>query len=245
MLFGLNCMEHPVESLKKAAAMAAVDLVPTGTVVGLGSGTTLAYAIQELGRRVQAGRLRIVGVPTSYQARLLGLESGIQLRDSMDVDAIDITLDGADEVDPKGNLIKGGGAAHCTEKVVAAMSKRLVIIVDETKIVQQLGTRFAVPVDVFPAGLAFAMRCLRDIGGQPAIRFGKGKIGPVISDLGNIVVDVKFAPMADPTRLDQQINAIPGVVGHGLFIGLCNQVVIARPSKDKPVIQMMEFKRDG
>lgn len=231
-----------MEALKKAAALAAVDLVPNNAVVGLGSGTTLAYAIQELGRRVRAGQLKIVGVPTSWQAKLLGQESGIPLRDSMDVDAVDVTIDGADEVDPQGNLIKGGGAAHCTEKVVAAASKRLVIIVDESKIVQRLGTKVAVPVDIFPAGLALAMRKLREIGGRPEIRFGKGKIGPVISDLGNIVVDVKFPPMTDPARIDQLINAIPGVVGHGLFIGLCNQVVIAKPPEDKPMIQVIEFK---
>ena len=116
---------------------------------------------------------------------------------------------------------------------------------DESKIVKQLGTKFAVPVDIFPAGLAFAMRKLRELGGQPEIRFGKGKIGPVISDLGNIVVDVRFPPMSDPARIDQQINAIPGVVGHGLFIGLCNQVVIAKPPEDKPVIEVREFRKDG
>ena len=108
----------------------------------------------------------------------------------MDVDAIDITIDGADEVDPQGNLIKGGGAAHCTEKVVAAASSRLVIIVDESKIVKQLGTKFAVPVDVFPAGLAWRCGACANWAASQRIRFGKGKIGPVISDLGNIVVDV-------------------------------------------------------
>lgn len=231
-----------MDELKQAAALAAVDLVPTKAVVGLGSGTTLAYAIRELGRRAAAGKVQIVGVPTSYQARLVGIESGIPIRDSMDVDTIDITIDGADEVDPQGNLIKGGGAAHCTEKVVAAASKRLVIIVDASKMVPQLGTKFAVPVDVFPAGLALAMRRLREMGGQPEVRYGKGKIGPVISDLGNIVVDVKFPPIAEPARIDREINAIPGVVGHGLFIGMCNQVVIAKPPEDRPVIQVMEFR---
>jgi ribose 5-phosphate isomerase A len=216
-------------------------MVPSDAIVGLGSGTTLAYAIRELGNRVRSGRLKILGVPTSYQARLLAVEHGIPIRESMDVEAIDITIDGADEVDPQGNLIKGGGAAHCTEKVVAAASRRLVIIVDESKIVKQLGTRFAVPVDVFPAGLALAMRRLRELGGAPAARFGQGKIGPVISDLGNIVVDVRFDGIGDPAMLDREINAIPGVVGHGLFIGMCSQTIVARPPLDKPVIQVLEF----
>jgi ribose 5-phosphate isomerase A len=232
-----------MDELKRAAALAAVDMVQNDTVVGLGSGTTLAYAIRELGERVRSGRLKILGVPTSYQARLLAVENGIPIRESMDVDAIDITIDGADEVDPQGNLIKGGGAAHCTEKVVAAASRRLVIIVDESKIVKRLGTKFAVPVDVFPAGLALVMRRLRELGGTPAARFGQGKIGPVISDLGNIVVDVRFDGIGDPAMLDREINAIPGVVGHGLFIGMCSQAIVARPPLDKPVIQVLDFAR--
>lgn len=232
-----------MDELKKAAALAAVEMIPANTVVGLGSGTTLAYAIRELGLRVRDGRLKIVGVPTSYQARLLAVENGIPIRESMDVDSIDITIDGADEIDPPGNLIKGGGAAHCTEKVVAAASRRLIIIVDESKIVTQLGTKFAVPVDVFPAGLALAMRRLRDLGGQPAVRTGPGKIGPTISDLGNIVVDVRFPGIADPADLDCRINAIPGVVGHGLFVGMCSQAIVARPPLDKPAIQVLDFAR--
>lgn len=230
-----------MDELKKAAALAAVDMISNDMVVGLGSGTTLAYAIRELGERVRAGRLKILGVPTSFQARLLAVENNIPIRESMDVDAIDITIDGADEVDPQGNLIKGGGAAHCTEKVVAAASRRLVIIVDESKIVKKLGTKFAVPVDVFPAGLALAMRRLRELGGRPATRFGQGKIGPVISDLGNVVVDVRFDGIDDPAKLDREINAIPGVVGHGLFIGMCSQAIVARPPLDKPVIQVQDF----
>jgi len=226
-----------------AAALAVVDLLPTSGVIGLGSGTTLAYAIEEVGKRVRAGRMSIVGVPTSYQARLLAYQYGIPIRDSMDVDHVDVTMDGADEVDPRGNLIKGGGGAHATEKLVAAASKRLIIIVDESKIVQELGHRFAVPADVFPAGLAYAMRRFRDLGGAPEVRSGKGKIGPVISDLGNIVVDIRFDGIPDPARLDAQLNAIPGVVAHGLFVGLASQAVVSRPPADKPSVQVLEFQR--
>ncbi len=232
-----------METLKKATALAAVDLIPDGAVVGLGSGTTLAFALEEIGRRVRAGTLRIVGVPTSYQARLLAVSAGIPIRESMDVDTVDVTIDGADEVDPAGHLIKGGGAAHCTEKVVAAASQRLIIVVDGSKLVERLGTRFAVPVDVFPAGLALAIRRLRGLGGEPVVRQGAGKIGPVISDLGNIVVDVRFDGIADPARLDAQINAIPGVVGHGLFVGMTSQVVAGRPPADDPKIEVIEFSR--
>lgn len=124
---------------------------------------------------------------------------------------------------------------------MAAASRRLAIIVDESKLVERLGTTFPVPVDVFPAGLALAMRRLRELGGEPAIRFGQGKIGPVISDLGNIVVDVRFAGIDNPAALDQQINAIPGVVGHGLFVGMTSQVVVAKGSPTGPVVRVMEF----
>lgn len=232
-----------MEGLKIAAARAAVEMLPASGVIGLGSGTTLAYAIEEVGKRMRAGRMDIVGVPTSYQARLLARQYGIPLRDPMDVDRIDVTMDGADEIDPQGNLIKGGGGAHATEKLVAAASRQLIVIADESKIVPQLGQRFAVPADVFPAALAFAMRCFRDLGGEPEIRTGKGKIGPVISDLGNIVVDIRFGGIADPARLDAQLNAIPGVVAHGLFVGLASQAVIAKLPADSPTVQVLEFRR--
>lgn len=232
-----------MDELKKAAALAAVEMLPAGGIIGLGSGTTLAYAIEEIGRRIRAGQMDIAGVPTSYQARQLASEYGIPIRDPMGIDRIDVTIDGADEVDPQGNLIKGAGAAHVTEKIIAAMSGRLIIIVDESKIVAQLGTHFPIPLDVVPTSLSFVQRRLRDLGGVPAVRYGQGKIGPVISDLGNVVVDVKFERVADPASLDRQLNAIPGVVGHGLFVGLTSQVVVARSAVGKATVDVMEFHR--
>lgn len=234
-----------MEALKKAAALAAVEMLPTRGVIGLGSGTTLAYAIEEIGRRVQAGQMEITGVPTSYQSRMLANQYCIPIHDSMDIDRIDVTIDGADEVDPRGNLIKGGGAAHATEKVVAAASKRLIILVDESKLVQQLGRRFAVPADVFPEGLALAMRYFRNAGGHPEIRQSKGKIGPAISDLGNIVVDVRFEGISDPIKLDRELNAIPGVVAHGLFVGLASQAVVACRDGNKVTIKTIPFHRSN
>ncbi len=232
-----------MDELKRAAALAAVDLLPTKGIIGIGSGTTLAYAIEEIGRRVRVGQMQIVGVPTSYQARMLGREYGIPLQDSMDVSRIDVTIDGADEVDPHGNLIKGAGAAHCIEKVVASSSKRMIVVVDESKIVERLGRRFPVPVDVFPAGLSYAMRCLRDLGGEVAVRESKGKIGPVVSDLGNVVVDVKFDEIEDAAALDRRLNAIAGVVGHGLFLGLASEAVVAKMSRGEPAVEILQFKR--
>lgn len=232
-----------MDELKKAAALAAVDLLPAEGLIGLGSGTTLAYAIEEIGRRVRTGRMKIAGVPTSFQARLLAQQYGIPLRDSMDVEHIDATIDGADEVDPQGNLIKGAGAAQGIEKVIATAADKLVIVVDASKIVQELGHNFPVPVDIFPAALSSAMRHLRELGGQPAVRYSKGKIGPVISDLGNIVVDVKFERIPDAAALDRQLNAIPGLVEHGLFVGLASCAVVARAPAENPSIDVMQFER--
>lgn len=232
-----------MDGLKKAAALAAADLVPNNAVVGLGSGSTLAYFIEELGVRRRRGRLHIVGVPTSYQARFLAKECGIPLYDPIDIDSVAIAVDGADEVDPSGNLIKGAGGAHVIEKLVAACAKRFVVVVDESKQVTTLGERTSVPVEVIMPALSFVMRRLLELGGQPTIRTGKGKLGPVISDLGHPIIDVAFGPIADVIRLDQQLNNLPGVLGHGLFVGMTDQVIIARPPIDKPVLETLRFTK--
>jgi ribose 5-phosphate isomerase A len=232
-----------VNVLKKAAALAAADLVPDNAVVGLGSGSTLVYFIEELGLRVRQGRLHIAGVPTSYQARLLAKECGIPLYDPMDIERVDIAVDGADEVDPLGNLIKGAGGAHVIEKLVAACATRFVVVVDESKRVTTLGERTSVPLEVIAPALSFVMGRVRELGGQPKIRSGNGKLGPVISDLGHLIVDVAFGPITDPARLDQQLNSLPGVLDHGLFVGMTDQVIVAHPPTDKPVLETLRFTR--
>lgn len=232
-----------MDALKKAAAVAAADLVPNNAVVGLGSGSTLIYFIEELGVRRRRGRLHIVGVPTSYQARFLAKECGIPLYDPMDIDSVAIAVDGADEVDPSGNLIKGAGGAHVIEKLVAACAKRFVVIVDDSKQVKTLGERTSVPVEVIAPALSFVMRRLHELGGQPKIRTSNGKLGPVISDIGHPIVDVAFGPITDVARLDQQLNSLPGVLGHGLFVGMADQVIIAHPPTDKPVLETLQFTR--
>lgn len=229
--------------LKKAVALAAADQVPDNAVVGLGSGTTLEFFIRELGARCRAGRLRIVGVPTSLQARLLAAKVGIPVRDPMDVHQIDIDVDGADEVDPAGNVIKGGGAAHVMEKIVAAMAARFIVIVDQSKLVKTLGQTFPVPLEVAAPALALVMDRVTRLGGRPAVRTGSGKIGPVISELGHIIVDAKFDPIQDPTQLDRDLNAIPGLVGHGLFIRMADEALVARPSANGPEIQILTFSK--
>ena len=232
-----------MDVLKKAAAVAAADLVPHNAVVGLGSGSTLAYFIEELGVRRRRGRFHIVGVPTSYQARFLAQECGIPLYDPMDIDSVAIAVDGADEVDPFGNLIKGAGGAHVVEKLVAACAKWFVVVIDESKRVKTLGERASVPLEVIAPALSFVMRRVRELGGQPTLRTGNGKLGPVISDLGHPIVDVAFGPIPDVARLDQQLNSLPGVLGHGLFIGMADQVIIAHPPAEKPKIETIQFPK--
>ena len=232
-----------VDALKKAAALAALELIPNNAVVGLGSGSTLLYFIQELGLRVRSGRFHVVGVPTSYQTHFLAKESGVPLLDPMGVESIDITVDGADEIDPAGNLIKGGGGAHVMEKLVAAMAKQFVVVADESKPVSVLGARSSVPIEVITPALAFVMQKVRELGGQAKIRSGDGKLGPVISDLGHPILDVKFDVISDAVQLNQQLNAIPGIVGHGLFVGMADQVLIARAPIASPTIETRHLVR--
>jgi ribose 5-phosphate isomerase A len=235
--------KNDTTELKKLAAFTAVDAVPQQAVVGLGSGSTLEFFIRELGRRHREGRVNVRGVPTSLQARLVGREAGIPILDPMEVEYIDLAVDGADEVDPAGNLIKGAGAAHVVEKIVAVQAKKFIIIVDESKIVRQLGEKLPVPIEVVAPALPYVLKRLIDLGGTPVIRTGSGKMGPVISELGHIIVDARFGPIADPARLDQQLNAIPGILGHGLFLHMADQVIVAKSTPEGPKLETINFTK--
>ena len=231
------------DELKKKAALTAVEQISSGEVVGLGSGSTLAFFIRELGRRVQEGQLKnIIGVPTSFQARILAAEFGMTIRDPMEVSSVDVAVDGADEVDPAGNLIKGAGAAHVMEKIVASMAKRFIVIVDESKLVKALAEKFPVPLEVVAPAMSLAMQRLRDMGAEPVVRTGTGKMGPVISDFGHLIIDAKFKSISNPSKLDCELNNIPGVLGHGLFIGMVSQVIVARTVNNLPATDLLNFK---
>jgi ribose 5-phosphate isomerase A len=230
-----------VDALKKAAAAAALTFVPPRAVLGLGSGSTLAIFLELLGERVRAGHCQIVGVPTSYQTRLLAQQYGITVQDAIDTQHVDVAIDGADEIDPAGNLIKGAGGAHVLEKLVAACADRFVIVADESKVVQTLGERFPVPVEVIAPAVAFVQRRLQALGGTPTLRNGVKKLGPVVSDLGNLIIDAHFGPIADPERLDHALNSIPGVVGHGLFLNMTHDVIVAKAPLDNPVLDRRSF----
>jgi ribose 5-phosphate isomerase A len=214
------------DRLKRAAAEAAVDLVKDGMVVGLGTGSTAAFAVEELGRRHRQG-LRFLGIPTSERTAAQAMAAGIPLTSFSKHRHIDLTIDGADEVE-RGtlNLIKGLGGALLREKIVAAASRRLAITVDDVKLVDRLGTRAPVPVEVVAFGLEATQASLEVLGASPRLR--RSETGDVfVTDSGNRIIDCSFAPIADPARLDERIRGIIGVVESGLFISRADPVFVA------------------
>jgi ribose 5-phosphate isomerase A len=221
-----------IEELKRKAAYAAVRHVKNGFVVGLGSGSTAACAIEALGERIKHEHLTLLGVPTSYQAFLLAVKHGIAVTTLEEHHVIDLTIDGADQIDSKMNLIKGMGAALAREKIVASVSKRNVIIADESKKVKTLGENgHPVPVEVLPFAIAVVKRRIESFDGTPILREAKGKVGPVVTDNGNVIIDAFFGVIENAAKLDAKLKMIPGVVETGLFIGLANAAYIGTPSK--------------
>jgi len=215
------------EDAKKRVALEAVKHVEDGFVVGLGSGSTAAYVIQEIGRLIRQDGLRVLGVPSSSQAMLLAVRSGIPITTLDEHPSLDLAIDGADEVDKKLDMIKGGGGALTREKIVASAAKQVVIVVDETKLVEKLGS-FKVPVEVLPFSLATATAGITKLGGKPLLREGKGKVGAVVTDNGNYIIDVDFGPIADAEELNQRLKLIPGVIETGLFIGIADIVYLGK-----------------
>jgi ribose 5-phosphate isomerase A len=215
-------MTDPLASAKRAAGRAAADLVEDGMTVGLGTGSTAMFVLERLHERCAHG-LRIRGVPTSRATGEAARSLGVPLIGLEDVDRLDLAIDGADEVDPRKNLIKGGGGALLREKIVAAASAELVVVVDRSKLVERLGA-FRVPVEVLPFGRRQAERALARLGAVVSLRRTPG--GPFETDQGNHIVDCDFGLIADPEKLERNIDAIPGVVESGLFIGLAGRVFV-------------------
>ncbi|MDC0261165.1 ribose-5-phosphate isomerase RpiA [Synechococcus sp. AH-551-N17] len=214
--------------MKQAVAEAAVAQIRDGMVVGLGSGSTAALMIQGLGARLAAGQLHdIVGVTTSFQGEVLAAELRIPLRALNAIDRIDLAIDGADEVDPSFQLIKGGGACHVQEKLVADRAERFIVVVDSTKLVQRLNLDFLLPVEVLPGAWVQVQSRLKSMGGVAELRMATRKAGPVVTDQGNLVLDVRFeAGISDPIALERDINNLPGVLENGLFVNLADEVLV-------------------
>jgi ribose 5-phosphate isomerase A len=215
------------EKLKQKAAEHAVGFIKSGMVVGLGTGSTAAYAVQQIAKRLHRGDLNnIVGIPTSIRTEKLARELNIPLCELGAQPAIDVTIDGADEVDPDLNLIKGGGGALLREKVVAQASLRNIIVVDESKLSPQLGTRWALPIEVIPFAAKTEENFLKSLGAAVKLRLNnKGQ--PYQTDQNNFILDANFGKIADPNHLAAKLNERAGIVEHGLFLGLTADVIVA------------------
>ncbi|MEC7887325.1 MAG: ribose-5-phosphate isomerase RpiA [SAR324 cluster bacterium] len=214
-------------SEKQRAAEAAVEYVKDGMIVGLGTGSTTEFAVKKLGERVRDG-LAIKGIPTSDVTKVQAEEEGIPLIDFSETMYIDLTIDGADEIDVNLNMIKGGGAALLREKIVASASKEEIIIVSHEKFVKQLGS-FPLPVEVIPFGWQVIFNQLETLGGSPDLRLKQGQ--PLLTDQGNYIIDCRFRQIIDAAQLEQRLNMIPGVVENGLFTGLCTRMIVAEGEK--------------
>ncbi len=207
---------QPADTAKRGAGNRAAEMVTDGMVVGLGTGSTVLYAMEKISEKIRDG-MKITGVPTSYQAALRARALGIPISSLDDYQVIDLCIDGADQVDPALRLIKGRGAAQTREKCVAAAARTVVIVVDESKITGKLDA--VVPVEVIPFAATPVMNTIRNAGGNPVLREGVKKDGPVITDNGNFILDAAFGPIGDPGSLEMFLNCIPGVVTCGLFCG--------------------------
>jgi ribose 5-phosphate isomerase A len=214
------------ENAKKRAAAMAVKDIKEEFIVGLGSGTTVAYALQELGKRIREEELHIRGVPTSHQAFLLAVQNNIPITTLNEHPIIDVTIDGADQVDEKLNTIKGVGGALTREKIVAYASKMNIIVVDETKLTEKLGVNQPVPVEVLPFALSPIIATMKKLRCKPVLREAEKKLGPVVTDNGNFILDVDFGSIDNPKELNRTLKAIPGVVETGLFVELADIVYV-------------------
>jgi ribose 5-phosphate isomerase A len=212
------------DSLKFQAAVAALEEVESGMAVGLGTGSTVSHFITALGERVRDG-LGVRAIPTSVASERLAREVGIQLVTFREVEALDLTVDGADEVSPNLELVKGLGGALVREKLVAGISARFVVVVDDSKLVDRLGTRVPVPVEVVPFAVDLVMTRLRAMGGEPRLRMKESS--PFVSDNGNHVIDWNCGPIADAASLERDLKLIGGVVDSGIFAGLADRVIVA------------------
>ncbi|MCH8245547.1 MAG: ribose-5-phosphate isomerase RpiA [Bacteroidetes bacterium] len=216
------------DDAKRLVGERVAEWIEDGMVLGLGTGSTAAMAIQALGRRIAEEHISVSGIPTSFAAERLAQRHHIPVVNLDDIEEIDLAFDGADEVDPNLNLIKGRGAAHTREKIVASQARRLVILVDETKMVDQLGTRMPLPVEIVPLAVGPVMRVIESLGGRPELRMAARKEGPVVSDQGLWVIDATFDGISDLARVNDTLLGTPGVLDHGLFLDMTTDVLLGK-----------------
>ena len=224
--------------MKQVVADSAISEVKSDMIIGLGSGSTAALMIRSLAGEIRSGKLKnIKGVATSFQSEVLALQLDIPLIDLASVSRIDLAIDGADEVDPRFQLIKGGGACHVREKLVASKANRLLIVVDETKLVQNLNQSFPLPIEVLPNAWKYVKDVISEMHGNSTLRMATKKAGPVVTDQGNLILDVMFNDgIKDPKEIEITINNIPGVLENGLFVDLTDKVLVGKIDNNIPVV---------
>ena len=224
--------------MKKIVADAAIKEVESEMILGLGSGSTAALMIKSLADEIHSGKLKhIRGVATSFQSEVLALELDIPLIDLASVSKIDLAIDGADEVDPAFQLIKGGGACHVREKLVASKAEKLLIVVDESKMVQNLNKTFPLPVEVLPNAWKQVKDMISEMDGCSTLRMATKKAGPVVTDHGNLILDVFFKDgIKNPKDIEMSINNIPGVLENGLFVDITDKVLVGKIENNMPVV---------
>jgi ribose 5-phosphate isomerase A len=217
-------LSREAAAARDRVAEAAVALVEPGMVVGLGTGDTARRFIERLGARARDERLGLTCIATSRATEALARQEGLAVAPLPTAPGVDLAVDGADEVAPGLELIKGGGGAHTREKIVAASAARFVVLVDETKLVRRLGETFPVPLEVLAEAVPLVCRRLQALGAAPVVRLKDGT--PLVTELGNRIVDARFAPIEDPAALAARLDGIPGVLEHGLFVGMASLVLV-------------------
>lgn len=234
----MNPKQDLLNISKRSAVIEATKHVKDGYIVGLGSGSTAAYAIEEIARKMKMEKLHILGIPTSYEAFTIAVKSGIPITTLEEHETISLTIDGADQIDLNLNLIKGMGGALGREKIVAQASKTSIIVADESKIVKTLGQNGQpVPIEVVPFAIPLVAKRIREIGGKPILRRGKGKVGPVLTDNCNAIIDASFGPIDKPAELERKLKSLTGIVETGLFIGMTDIAYIGRGTSVKKLLK--------
>jgi ribose 5-phosphate isomerase A len=212
---------------KRRAAFRAVKHIENGMILGLGSGSTALQAVKMIGELLDSGELYdIMGVPTSTQTMFESIKVKIPLTTLDEHPQLDLGIDGADQIDSKLNAIKGGGGALFREKIVASACKEYILVADNTKITETLGSGQTLPVEIHPFAVTPTLKAIEKLGSKPALRMTSGKLGPVVTENGNYLIDADFGPIADPWWLEQQLHSIPGVIETGLFLGYANLAYI-------------------
>lgn len=227
-------MTMSYDEAKRKAGHAAIEnhVTRNGMKVGVGSGSTIVFSVERLAEKIENGELKdIITVCTSYQSTLLCQEKGItvtSLDDPIIDGKLDVAIDGADEFDNDLNLIKGGGGAHTQEKIIDSTASSFIVVVDERKKSRFLGEKWAVPIELIPAALNPVLKSLKSMGSEPVLRMAKSKMGPVITDNGNFIIDANFGIIKEPDKLESALNNIPGVVENGIFSGMATVVYMGK-----------------